>query len=48
MPSLIRFLVVCLILALIAGAAVAYLAYFVEPTPKETTIRIPSDRLMPQ
>jgi hypothetical protein len=45
MPSLIRFLVVCLILAGIAGAAIVYLANFVEPNPREMTVRIPPQKL---
>jgi hypothetical protein len=45
MPSLVRFLVVCVVLAGIAGAAMVYLAHFVEPNPREMTIRIPADRL---
>ena len=48
MPSLMRFLFVCLLLAGIGAAAMVYLAYFVQPTPKETTIRIPAERLTPR
>lgn len=47
MPSLIRFIV---ILALIGGAgyaAMVALAIFVEPTPREMSVRIPSDRMNP-
>ena len=35
MPTLIRFLVVLIVLAVLAGAAMVYLAYFVEPSPRE-------------
>jgi hypothetical protein len=45
MPSLVRFLVVCAILAGIVGAAMFYLATFVEPNTREMTIRIPADKL---
>jgi hypothetical protein len=48
MPSLVRFLVFCLILAALVGTAMYLLANFVEPSPKETTIRIPADRLEPK
>lgn len=44
MPSLVRFLVFCLILAALVGTAMYVLANFVEPSPKETTIRIPFER----
>ena len=45
LPSLVRFIVVVLVLAGIAGAAMVYLAEFVEPNSREMTIRIPADRL---
>ena len=48
MPSLVRFLVFCLILAALVGAVMFVLATFVEPTPSETTIRIPPERLLQQ
>ncbi len=45
MPSLIRFLVVCALIAgCIFGAMVA-LASFVEPNQREMTVRIPADKL---
>ena len=47
MPSLIRFIV---IVALVGGAgyaAMVALAIFVEPTPREMTVRIPSDKMNP-
>jgi len=47
MPSLIRFLVVLLVLAGLAGAAMTYLAFFVEPNTREMTIRVPSEKLAP-
>lgn len=47
MPSLIRLLVVLgLIVGVVYGAMVA-LVVMVEPTPREMTVRIPSDRLQP-
>jgi hypothetical protein len=45
MPSLVRFLVVVVVLVGIAGAAMVYLAHFVEPNPREMTIRIPAEKL---
>ncbi len=48
MPSLIRFIVTCAVLAgLVYGAMVA-LAIFVEPQPREMTVRIPANKLNPQ
>jgi hypothetical protein len=47
MPSLIRFLVVIgLIVGAVYGGMVA-LVMFVEPNPREMTVRIPSERLQP-
>lgn len=48
MPSLVRFLVFCLILAALVGTAMYLLANLVEPSPKETTIRVPAERLQPE
>lgn len=47
MPTLVRFLVVVLVLAGLAGAAVFYLANFIHPNTREMTIRIPASRLEP-
>ena len=47
MPSLIRLLVV---LGLIAGAiygSMVALVMFVEPNPREMSVRIPNERLQP-
>jgi hypothetical protein len=47
MPSLIRFLVVIgLIAAAIYGGMIA-LVMFVEPNPREMSVRIPNERLQP-
>ncbi len=47
MPSLIRFLVVIgLIAAAVYGGMVA-LVMFVEPNPREMSVRIPAERLQP-
>ncbi len=47
MPSLIRFLVVIgLIAAAVYGGMVA-LVMFVEPNPREMSVRIPNERLQP-
>jgi hypothetical protein len=43
-----RFLFTLAILAGIVGAATFYLAYFVEPNPREMTVRIPANRLEPK
>lgn len=48
MPSLVKFLAVVGILGAVGFAAVWYLANFVEPKPREITIRIPSDRFKEQ
>lgn len=48
MPSLIRFFVVVLVLGGLAGAAMVYLAVFVEPNNREMTIRIPASKLEPR
>ena len=48
MPSLFRFLLVVLVLAVIGGAAVVYLANFVQPNTRDMTIRIPPAKLEPK
>jgi hypothetical protein len=45
MPSLIRFLIVCAILGGIVYGAMFALANFVEPNPREMTLRIPAAKL---
>lgn len=45
MPSLIRFIVVCGILAGIGYGAMFALATFVEPNPREMSLRIPASKL---
>lgn len=45
MPSLIRFLVTCAILAGLVYGAMFALAIFVEPHPREMTVRIPAGKL---
>jgi hypothetical protein len=47
MPSLIRFLVLILLLGGIVFVAMLALDLFVEPTPREMTIRVPSERVNP-
>jgi hypothetical protein len=47
MPSLIRFLVFCaIIVALIYGGMFA-LATYVEPSPREMTVKIPAKKINP-
>lgn len=45
MPTLIRFLVVVVVLAVAVGAATYYLANYVGPHTREMTIRIPASKL---
>jgi len=45
MPSLLRFLVICAVLAGLFYGAVFSLAYLVDPKPREMTIRIPPSKL---
>jgi hypothetical protein len=47
MPTLVRFFIVVLVLAGLVGAAMIYLANFVEPNTREMTVRIPPSRLEP-
>lgn len=47
MPSLFRFLTVLVILGILAGAAVIYLAVFVNPHTREMTVNIPAAKLQP-
>ena len=46
MPTLIRLIIALLFLAGLAYAGMFALVAFVEPTPKQTTIRIPSRDLL--
>ncbi|WP_333825086.1 histidine kinase [Pinisolibacter sp.] len=48
MPSLFRFLIALVVLAGLGFAAMYVLATFVEPKPREMTIRVPQDRLDPR
>lgn len=47
MPSLFRFLVLCAILAGIVYGAMFALVLYVQPTEREVTIRIPTQKLNP-
>ena len=44
MPSLIRFLVALGVLAALGFGAIYALATFVEPKPREMTVKVPQDR----
>lgn len=48
MPSLMRFLIALVVLAGLGAAAMYALATFVEPRPREMTIRVPQERLDPR
>jgi hypothetical protein len=48
MPSLIRFLFGVAVVAALGFAAMFALANFVDPHPREMTIRVPQDRLDPR
>ena len=43
MPSLFRFLIVLVVLGILGGAAMIYLALFVGPNTREMTVRIPAE-----
>lgn len=45
MPSLIRFLVTCAILVAMVYGGMFALATFVQPTPREISVRIPAAKL---
>jgi hypothetical protein len=47
MPSLIRFLVVIGVIAAAVYGGMVALVMFVEPNPREMSVRIPSERLQP-
>lgn len=47
MPSLIRFLVVVGVLAGLAYGGLYALANYVEPKPREMTIRVPAEKFAP-
>jgi hypothetical protein len=45
MPSLIRFLIFCAVLAGLVYGSMFALATFVEPNQREMSVRIPPDKL---
>jgi len=47
MPSLIRLLVFCAVVAGLVYGAMLALTLFVEPKPREITIRVPAERINP-
>ena len=47
MPTLFRFLYWCALIAGLIYAILFALAYLVEPTPRDATIEIPSERTNP-
>ena len=48
MPTLFRFLFVCAVIVGSVDGTMVALVTFVEPTTREVTIRIPSERVNPQ
>ena len=48
MPSLIRFLIGSAIVVVLGAVAMYALANFVDPRPREMTIRVPQERLDPR
>jgi hypothetical protein len=46
MPTLSRFIVACILIVLAGYAVVFALANFVEPTPREISVRVPTDKLL--
>lgn len=47
MPSLFRFLVLCAVLVGIVYGAMLALVLYVEPTQREVTVRVPTQRVNP-
>lgn len=47
MPSLVRFIVLCAVLAVIAFGAMLALDLLVEPRPREMSFPVASDRVNP-
>ena len=48
MPSLIRFLIGAVVLVALGAVGLYALANFVDPRPREMTIRVPQERLDPR
>jgi len=48
MPSLLRFLVICAVLAGIVYGGMFALVTMVEPNQREMTVRIPANKLEPR
>ncbi|MDJ1635033.1 hypothetical protein G6L29_15980 [Agrobacterium rhizogenes] len=47
MPTLVRFLVICAVIAGSVYGAMWALVLFVDPQPRDVTIRLPSERINP-
>lgn len=47
MPSLIRFIVFCAIVAGLAYGGMFALVHFVKPKDREISVRVPTDKLAP-
>ncbi len=48
MPSLIRFLVFCAVIVGLVYGAMYALTTYVDPTPREITVKIPTERVNPR
>tara|TARA_R110000751_G_scaffold307401_1_gene428506 strand:- start:78607 stop:78753 length:147 start_codon:yes stop_codon:yes gene_type:complete len=48
MPSLFRFLLFCAVLAGVAYGAMFALTVYVDPTPREISVRIPTEKINPR
>ncbi len=48
MPSLIRFVVFCAVIVGLVYGAMYALATYVEPTPREVTVKIPTEKVNPR
>lgn len=48
MPTLIRFLVFCAVIVGLVYGAMYALAVYVDPTPREITVRVPTEKVNPR
>lgn len=48
MPTLIRLLVFCAVIVGLVYGAMYALAVYVDPTPREITVRVPTEKVNPR